>query len=179
MSKTHLSHLLPYVENLPVSKEEFVQAIKSAIEQTRENGSVVLSWAGAYDVIVFANGTFSLIDTMHSKQYELSEDPEFYQERTENVSFMEEPKPKVAIKYAIANVVGADTETPTWGMTHGPFNTISEIKGIIPDREDGPYFIVELHPERNPRPFMRWKEDAWILVPDAKRDVLQKSVKQA
>ncbi|AUR86265.1 hypothetical protein NVP1084O_058 [Vibrio phage 1.084.O._10N.261.49.F5] len=60
--KTHISHKIPMIENVHVDKQELIDAIRWAQEKAKNTSeSVVMTWAGNYDVLVHPAGTFSFI----------------------------------------------------------------------------------------------------------------------
>ena len=67
ISRLHLSHLIPLVGNNgcgPESVEDLCEQIKEAIAKANaERSAQVMSFAGAYDILVNPSGSFSLLPT--------------------------------------------------------------------------------------------------------------------
>lgn len=72
----HLGHRLDYVRNLPLTTEELADAITEGIAEAKDSGkgSVILTWAGLFDVICYAGGTFAFVDTTNVRHYSLHRD---------------------------------------------------------------------------------------------------------
>ena len=69
----HISHIVPFVENMAVTADELRCDILVAIELSKkEMRTVHISYAGMFDVMVYPSGNFQLIPLQSFKLYKLS-----------------------------------------------------------------------------------------------------------
>lgn len=122
---------LDFVRNVgPESEEDFVNAIVHGTEvASKANHPILLSWAGAYDALVYHTGRIQFVPSFSLASFEVTKEGTLAQIPDEDLERKETPKERPPV-YSVSVPTRSDTypNKVEWAHLSGPFHSEQEAR---------------------------------------------------